>query len=145
MKIRSFAVAFAFVAATTGAQESQITMGNGAANTIETAGATRDGATFVFPEITIAGNGWLVMHPFKDGKPDGKVVAGYSPLPDGRSENVKISVDPAPATGDYFIVMLHSDANDNGEFDFVFINERDVLDKAVFEGTKMIGHVYQAP
>ena len=32
------------------------------------------------------------------------------------------------------------DVNENKEFDFVFVDERNVLDKAVFEGTKMIAH-----
>jgi len=44
-----------------------------------------------------------------------------------------------------FIVMLHSDVDDDKEFDFVFVNEREVEDKAVFEGTTMIGHAYPAP
>ncbi|MEM1142819.1 MAG: hypothetical protein AAF671_09440 [Pseudomonadota bacterium] len=127
------------------AQTPQITMGNGEANWIHTEGAKRQGPTFVFPEVRIDGSGWLVLHPFKDGKPNGKVVAGYSKIPSGTSSNVEVSVDPAPEAGDLFVVMLHSDANRNDEFDFVFINEREVIDRAVFEGATMIGHVYAAP
>jgi hypothetical protein len=41
--------------------------------------------------------------------------------------------------------MLHRDVNENKTFDFVFVDERNVLDKAVFEGTKMIGHPFAAP
>ena len=122
-----------------------MTIGNGEANWINTEGATRDGATFTFPEVHIDGAGWLVMHPFEDGKPNGKVVAGYAPLPDGTSTDVALTVDQEPAPGELFIVMLYSDANHNGEFDFVFINEREVVDKAVFEGTMMIAHVYTTP
>ncbi len=44
-----------------------------------------------------------------------------------------------------FIVMLHSDVNENQVFDFVFVDEVNVLDKAVFEGTKMIGFPFAAP
>ena len=44
-----------------------------------------------------------------------------------------------------FIVMLHRDVNENKVFDFVFVDERNVLDKAAFEGTKMIGHHFAAP
>ncbi len=127
------------------AQESSISMGNGSANWIITEGSTRQGASFVFPEVVIDGDGWLVMHPFKDGKPDGETVAGFTPLKNGRSNAVEITVSPVPLAGDLYIVMLHSDANDNGEFDFVFVNERDVVDKAVFEGSTMIGHVYRTP
>ena len=127
------------------AEQPQMSMGNGDQNWIVTAGATREGATFTFPEVNIAGSGWLVLHPFKDGKPNGRVVAGYAAVPEGKSTSVQVSVDALPAAGDRFVVMLHSDANDNGEFDFVFINEREVVDTAVFEGRKMIGHVYVTP
>ena len=127
------------------AQGPAISMGNGEANSIVTDGATRDGATLTFPQVLIEGEGWLVLHPFKDGKPQGEVVAGYAPVASGLSGNVAVTVDPAPETGDLFIVMLHSDANANGRFDFVFINEREVVDKAVFEGSKMIGQVYLVP
>ena len=41
--------------------------------------------------------------------------------------------------------MLHSDVNENGEFDFVFVDDVNVLDKAVFESTTMIAHVFAAP
>ena len=123
----------------------KITMGNGDSNWIVLDGATRDGATLQFREVQIDGNGWLVMHPFKDGKPVGDVYVGASYVKDGKNENVSITVDPEPSTGDMFIVMLHRDVNENKEFDFVFVDERNVLDKAVFEGTKMIGHAWPAP
>ena len=123
----------------------QLQMGNGEDNWIITEGTSRSGARFVFPEVGIATTGWLVMHPFKDGKPNGRVVAGYTAITAGTSRNVPISVEPAPAAGDLYVVMLHSDANHNGEFDFVFVNEREVVDKAVFEGSTMIGHVYRTP
>ncbi len=44
-----------------------------------------------------------------------------------------------------FLVMLHLDANANREFDFVFVDERNVVYKAVFEGTTMIAHAIGAP
>ena len=121
------------------------TTGNGEANWIVTDGATRDGATFSFREVRIDGNGWLVMHPFKDGKPVGDVYVGATYLEDGESRDVAITVDSVPEPGDMFIVMLHRDVNENRVFDFVFVDERNVLDKAVFEGTKMIGHPFAAP
>ena len=37
------------------------------------------------------------------------------------------------------------DVNENREFDFVFVDERNVLDKAVFEGTTMIGYPIVTP
>jgi len=123
----------------------QITIGNGEANWIITDGASRDGATFTFPEVQIDGNGWLVMHPFEDGKPNGKIYVGHTYLADGTSKDVEITVDNEPAPGEMFIVMLHRDVDEDKEFDFVFVNEREVEDKAVFEGTTMIGHAYPAP
>ena len=50
-----------------------------------------------------------------------------------------------PEPGEMFIVMLHRDVNENQVFDFVFVDERNVLDKAVFEGSKMIAHHFAAP
>jgi hypothetical protein len=123
----------------------KVTMGNGKANWILTDGAKRDGATFTFREVQIDGNGWLVMHPFKDGKPVGEVYVGATYVKDGKSSDVAIEVDPAPATGDMYIVMLHRDVNENQVFDFVFVDEHNVLDKAVFEGTTMVGHPFAAP
>ena len=127
------------------AEAPAISMGNGESNWIETEGAKRDGATFTFREVQIGGNGWLVMHPFKDGKPVGEVYVGATYLKSGENRDVSIQVDSVPEPGDMFIVMLHSDVNGNEEFDFVFVDERNVLDKAVFEGTKMIGHPFAAP
>ena len=119
--------------------------GNGKANWIVVEGATREGATFTFREVRIDGNGWLVMHPFKDGKPVGDVYVGATYLADGDNRGVAITVDSVPEPGEMFIVMLHRDVNEDKVFDFVFVDERNVLDKAVFEGTMMIAHAFAAP
>ena len=127
------------------AEAPKITMGNGKANWIVTEGATRDGATFTFSEVRIDGNGWLVMHPFENGKPVGDVYVRATYLKSGDSRGVDITVKEEPEPGEMFIVMLHRDVNENQEFDFVFVDERNVLDKAVFEGTTMIAHGIAAP
>ncbi len=127
------------------AEAATLTTGNGEANWIVTEGATRDGATFSFREVRIDGNGWLVIHPFKNGKPVGDVYVGATYLEDGENRDVAITVDSVPEPGEMFIVMLHRDVNENQVFDFVFVDERNVLDKAVFEGTKMIAHPFAAP
>jgi hypothetical protein len=127
------------------AEAPKVATGNGEANWIVTEGATRNGATFSFREVRIDGNGWLVMHPFKDGKPVGDVYVGATYLEDGENRGVAITVDSVPEPGEMFIVMLHRDVNENKVFDFVFVDERNVLDKAVFEGTKMIAHPFAAP
>jgi hypothetical protein len=122
-----------------------MTLGNGEANWIVTEGASRDRAVLTFPEVQIDGNGWLVLHPFKDGKPVGNVYVGATYLNDGENREVEITVDSEPASGEMFLVMLHRDVNENREFDFVFVDERSVVDKAVFEGTTMIAHAFAAP
>lgn len=123
----------------------QITLGNGQANWIVLDGATREGDTFTFREVQIEGNGWLVMHPFKDGRPVGSIYVGATFVESGRNRDVSVRVDREPSRGEMFIVMLHSDVNDNRKFDFVFVDERNVLDKAVFEGNRMIAHRFAAP
>lgn len=142
-------VGFTFGCATEPAPQTdappQITFGNGAANWIVTEGFTRSGATFRFREVQIDGNGWLVMHPFENGRPVGKVYVGSTYVRDGANRDVAITVDAEPTTGTMFLVMLHLDVNEDQQFDFVFVDERNVLDKAVFEGTTMIAHAIEAP
>ncbi len=123
----------------------QVTLGNGEANWIVTEGATRDGATFTFAEVHVDNNSWLVMHGFKDGVPVGDDYVGATYVIKGENRDVKITVDTEPVNGEMYIVMLHRDVNENQEFDFVFVDEVNVLDKAVFEGTTMIAHRFAAP
>ena len=123
----------------------QMTTGNGEANLIMADGVTRKGSTFTFPVVEIEEDGWLVLHPFRDGKPYGQIYVGSTFLEGGRHENVEISVPVEPEPGKMFLVMLHSDVNKNKEFDFVFVDERNVLDRAVFEGTTMIAHPFATP
>lgn len=124
-----------------------ITMGNGEANAIEVEGMTRDGATFTFPRVEIEGPGWLVLHPFEGGKPVGEIYVGARYLAGGVHEDVSVTVQtaPEPTPGTLFVVMLHSDVDRDGTFDFVFVDERNVADRAVFEGTTMIAHAIAAP
>ncbi len=104
-----------------------------------------DGVTLTVPEVQIDGDGWLVMHPFIDGKPSGTHVAGYAFVESGKNENVAITLNPAPAAGDRYVVMLHKDADNDRVFDFVFVAENVVEDEAVFEGRTMIAHVIAVP
>ena len=105
-----------------------------------------DGATLTFKEVHIEGDGWLVLHPFIDGKPNGDWVAGYSFVESGTNWDVAITLNPAPKPGTMFLVMLHSDSNSDGVFDFVFVEDGiNVEDRAVFEGNRMVAHVFAAP
>ena len=126
-------------------QRPQITMGNGEQNWIVTDNATRDDNTLVFSEVNIHASGWLVMHPFEDGKPNGDKYVAATYLSEGTNNDVAIEVYKGITSVEKFIVMLHNDSNHNEIFDFVFVDDVNVMDKAVFEGSKMIGHVFVAP
>ena len=129
------------------ASSQEMTIGNGELNSIVVDGMTRQGRTFTFREVTLAEPGWLVLHPFEGGEPQGKIYVGAKYLPAGTHESVTIDVQtaPEPAPGTQFIVMLHGDVDRDETFDFFFVDERHVADKAVFEGSTMIGHVIAAP
>ncbi|MEP4051597.1 MAG: hypothetical protein ABJN22_05070 [Litorimonas sp.] len=146
----------------------QITMGNGAVNSIQIDGLMRqsgekvfsdtrtDGdevSTFrtnstaiTFPTVTIENPGWIVLHPVIDGKPNGDIVSGFSYLDAG--ENIDVTIDMVhPAdVGSKYLVMLHNDVDADRVFDFVFVEDGiNVEDRAVFEGTNMIAHFISLP
>ena len=129
------------------ARGQEISMGNGEKSWIVVDGMTRDARELSFKEVTLADPGWLVLHPFENGAPQGKIYVGAKYLPAGTHKDVKITVDtaPEPKPGTQFIVMLHGDVDRDQTFDFYFVDERNVADKAVFEGSTMIGHVIAAP
>ncbi|MEO1657166.1 MAG: hypothetical protein AAFR65_05545 [Pseudomonadota bacterium] len=122
-----------------------VTLGNGDVNSINPEGVTRDGATFTFAAATVADDSWLVIHPFKDGRPNGDIYVGHTFLSAGSHEDIPVTVEGDAETGQMFLVMLHKDADQDGEFDFVFVDENTVEDYAVFEGTTMIAHIFAAP
>ena len=123
----------------------KITLGNGEKSWIIVDDVKRDESTLTFSEVNIDGSGFLVMHPFEDGKPNGDKYVASSYLKDGKNTDVDIKVHKGMTSGEPFIVMLHSDLNDNKVLDFVFIDDTNVMDRAVFEGTKMIAHIIKAP
>ena len=123
----------------------QISIGNGAKNWITTEGVQREDGTLTFSEVQIDGNGWLVIHPFENGAPNGDKYVASTYLKDGRNSDVSIKVHKGLQTGEMFIVMLHRDVNENQVLDFVFVDEQNVMDTAVFEGSTMIGHAIPAP
>ena len=126
-------------------EKEPFSMGNGEKNWIDVAGVSRNDSVLSFPEVTIDGNGWLVVHPFENGAPNGDKYVGRTYLESGKNENVEIDVLKGLTKGEMFIVMLHRDLNENKELDFIFIDETNVMDRAVFEGSRMIGHAIPAP
>ncbi len=126
-------------------QKPKIGMGNGEKNWITQNDFTRDKSTLSFQEVQINGNGWLVMHPFENGVPNGDKYVALTYLEDGKNLSVNIEVLKGLVSGEKYIVMLHRDVNENKALDFVFVDEQNVLDRAVFEGNTMIGHVIAIP
>jgi len=125
--------------------KSEFSMGNGTKNWIDVAGVTRNGSVLNFPEVQIDGNGWLVVHPFENGAPNGDKYVGKTYVQNGTNTDVDIDVLKGLTEGEMFIVMLHRDLNENKELDFIFIDDTNVMDRAVFEGPRMIGHAIPAP
>ncbi len=123
----------------------KISLANGEKNWIVVDGVTRDDKILTFPEVHIEGNGWLVMHPFENGKPNGDKYVAATYLENGTNTDVEIKVHKGVEKGEKFIVMLHRDVNENKVLDFVFTSDTGVMDEAVFEGTTMIAHVVPAP
>ena len=120
-------------------------IGNGSKNWITTEGVKRQDGTLTFSEVQIDGNGWLVIHPFEDGAPNGDKYVASTYVKDGKNTDVSVEVHKGLQTGEMFIVMLHRDVNENQVLDFVFVDELNVMDTAVFEGSRMIGHAIPAP
>lgn len=120
----------------------KIVMGNGENNNIISDGFNQSGNTFTFAQVKIVGNGWLVMHPFKDGKPVPTVYVGHTYVKHGKNKNVSITVDDLPKSEENYILMLHWDVDQDKEFDFG--DGIDVLDAPVFEGNKMIAFKFTA-
>ncbi|MFT6406701.1 MAG: hypothetical protein ACJAQ6_000111 [Arenicella sp.] len=123
----------------------KIKLDNGEKNWIVVDGVTRDDKTLTFAEVHIDGNGWLVMHPFEGGKPNGDKYVAATYVTSGTNKNVDIEVHKGVDKGDMFIVMLHRDVNENNVLDFVFTSDTGVMDEAVFEGSTLVAHVVPAP
>ncbi len=145
--IKLFTICSLFISLTSIAEEqpANFSMGNGESNWIKTESATRDGNVVSFKEVHIDANGWLVMHPFENGAPNGDKYVAATYVTKGTNKDVDIEVYKGADTGEMFIVMLHHDLNENQIFDFVFGDDRNVMDRAVFEGPRMIGHAIPSP
>ena len=120
----------------------QITLGNGERSNIMAEGMTQNGATFTFKEVNIEGNGFLVLHPFKEGKPHGIVYVGSTYVKHGKNKNVSITVKDMPKSGEHYLVMLHWDVDQDKNFDFG--DGITVPDAPLFEGTKMVAFPIKA-
>lgn len=146
----------------------KVTMGNGKANSIKMDGLTRaegvrhftetrmhDGVAFnyrgdsvvlTFPEVVVEKAGFIVLHPVMDGRPNGDVVSGFAYLNSGVNTDVTVHLNTPADAGRKFLVMLHTDVDNDRVLDFVFLDDGiNVEDRAVFEGTHMIAHIFAIP
>ena len=103
-------------------QTPKLTMGNGQHNHVQVNEASRDDNVLTFKEVKIATNGWLVVHPFENGKPNGDKYVGATFVAKGINRDVSVEIYKGITSGEMFIVML---------------------DKAVFEGSTMVAHVFR--
>ncbi len=145
LKIGQFCLALILQFGVIAVTYAQLGIGNGEDNWIDIESMQRNGNTLSFASIQIDTDGWLVIHPFQNGAPNGDRVVGRTFLKAGLNESVSIEVPKGLESGEMMIVMLHKDSNANGEFDFIFIDEQNVMDLAAFEGSTMIGHAVPAP
>ena len=143
--IKRIAAALVIAFTPTIALAQAMSMGNGDKNWISVDDFEREGTILTFAEVQIDGDGWLVIHPFEDGAPNGDKYVASTFLNNGKNTDVSIEVFKGLAPGEMFIVMLHSDSNANKILDFVFVDDQNVMDLAVFEGSKMIGHAIPTP
>ena len=146
----------------------RMTMGNGELNSIQMEGLTRtegvtrfsevridgetvssfqgDTVTLNFPEVVIEKPGFLVLHPVMDGRPNGDMVSGFAYLEAGVNEDVTLRIDHPADPGSKFLVMLHTDVDQDRVLDFSFVEDGiNVEDTAVFEGMNMIAHIFAVP
>lgn len=121
----------------------QIVLGNGEYNKVQLQGATRNGSVMTFPSVTIARDGFVVMHPFRDEKPVRNEYVGATLVRAGTTSNVTVDVGAVPQTGQNFIVMLHNDMNSDGVFDFG--DGVTVPDEPTFEGNRLVALPFAAP
>lgn len=72
------------------------------------------------------GNGWLVIHAFRDSRSNGDRYVAAIFLESGSNLNVESKVDNGLTTREMSKVMLHHDSNDSGILNFVFVDDHHV-------------------
>jgi len=122
---------------------SDITLGNGETNHIQLSGITRNGPSLIVPEVMAEADSFLVLHPFADGAPVQTDYVGATFVPAGTQTNVAVRLDNTPNDGAPFIIMLHTDVNLDGAFQFG--DGVTVADAPIFEGSTLIAMPMQVP
>jgi len=70
----------------------------------------------IVSSVVYTGPGWIVIHRDDNGQP-GPVI-GYAAVQAGTNTDVAVTLDEAPAEGDVLWAMLHTDAGEEGTYEF---------------------------
>ncbi|MDQ7080335.1 MAG: hypothetical protein Q9M41_06670 [Paracoccaceae bacterium] len=76
------------------------------------------GNTVTVDSVTIDGDGWLVIHAIKNGKPVVPASIGHVAIKSGTTENVVVKLTRATKPGEKLLPMLHVDQGYMGEYEF---------------------------
>lgn len=123
--------------------EVQITLGNGDLNRIELDRLSRVGPSLTVASVTAHRDSFLVLHPFENGSAVQTDYVGSTFIRAGQTDNLHVRLDDSPNAGDRFIIMLHTDVNEDGRFQFG--DGVTVADAPLFEGSTLIALPIQAP
>lgn len=81
-------------------------------------GVTTEGGTIIVPSVTLAEDGFVVIHTVLDGQPVVPESIGHAMLSAGKHEDVAVEVNFDPVAGESYVVMLHSDTDGDGTYAF---------------------------
>ncbi len=76
------------------------------------------GKSVTIESLTITGDGWLVIHAIKDGKPVVPGSIGHVAVRAGTNKDVVVPLDVATKPGQKVLAMLHVDAGKKGAYEF---------------------------
>lgn len=85
---------------------------------VDASGTTSEGNTITVPSVTLPQSGFVVVHAMLDGQPVVPASIGHTAVEAGTTENVSVDLSYAPESGESYMVMLHADTNNNGEYEF---------------------------
>ena len=84
---------------------------------VDASGVTAEGNTITVPSVTLPQPGFVVVRAMLDGQPVAPAI-GHPMIEAGATENTMIELPYTPETGESYMVMLHADTNNNGEYEF---------------------------
>lgn len=85
---------------------------------IDLDGVTTEGSTITIPSVTLAEDGFVVIHTVLDDQPVVPESIGHAMVSAGKHENVAVEVNFDPVAGESYVVMLHEDTDGDGVYEF---------------------------